>query len=85
MPGLEETMEHEAVSRRAVLAGLGGAAALALAITPGRGAAAAEPEPAADPAVINDWNATSVATITVDAGKGNAEGFLWLAYVSAAV
>jgi hypothetical protein len=40
---------------------------------------------AADPAVIRDWNATMVATIVTDAGKGNAEGIFWYSFVQAAV
>jgi len=40
---------------------------------------------AADAAVIRDWNATMVATIVTDAGKGNAEGILWYSFVQAAV
>jgi hypothetical protein len=47
------------------------------------GTAAASPD--ADPAVIRDWNATAVATIVIDAGKANAEAFLWLGYVAAPV
>ena len=39
----------------------------------------------ADPAVITDWNATAVATIVTDAGKANAEAFLWYAFEQAAV
>ena len=42
-------------------------------------------EAAADPPVISDWNATAVDTIVADAGKANAEGFLWFAFVQAAV
>jgi hypothetical protein len=38
-----------------------------------------------DPAVITYWNGVAVATIVVDAGKANAEAFLWYAYVQAAV
>jgi hypothetical protein len=38
-----------------------------------------------DPAVITDWNATAVATIVVDAGKANAEAFLWYGFTQAAV
>jgi len=41
--------------------------------------------PALDPGVIADWNATAVATIATDAGKGNAEGLLWFSFVHAAV
>jgi hypothetical protein len=40
---------------------------------------------AADPAVITDWNAVAVATIVTDAGKANAEAFLWYAFEQAAV
>ena len=47
------------------------------------GTAVASPD--ADPAVIRDWNATAVATIVVDAGKANAEAFLWFGYVQAPV
>ena len=53
-------MARTIVSRRTFLAGLGGAAALALAPTAGRVAA----QPAADANVINDWNTTSIAVIT---------------------
>ncbi|MGZ8617876.1 MAG: vanadium-dependent haloperoxidase [Actinomycetota bacterium] len=38
-----------------------------------------------DPGVIADWNAVAVATIVVDAGKANAEAFMWYAYEQAAV
>ncbi len=40
---------------------------------------------AADPAVITNWNAVAVDVIVVDAGKANAEAFLWLAFTQAAV
>jgi vanadium-dependent haloperoxidase-like protein len=49
------------------------------------GAAAHPPTPAADPAVITFWNETAVATIVTDAGKANAEAFLWYAFEQAAV
>jgi hypothetical protein len=39
----------------------------------------------ADPAVIRDWNATMVATIVGDAGKANAEAFMWFGFIQAAV
>jgi hypothetical protein len=48
-------------------------------------AAARRAAPAADPAVITAWNETAVATIVTDAGKANAEAFLWYAYEQAAV
>jgi hypothetical protein len=38
-----------------------------------------------DPTVIRDWNATAVATIVVDAGKANAEAFMWFGFVQAAM
>ena len=47
------------------------------------GTAAASPD--VDPVVIRDWNATMVATIVVDAGKANAEAFMWFGFVQAAV
>ena len=40
---------------------------------------------AADPKVISDWNAVAFDTIVVDAGKANAEGFMWFAFEQAAV
>src|SRR5262245_11850201 len=74
---LEGSMARPIVSRRAFLAGLGGAAALALAPTSGGVAAAPRPDAGADPAVVADWQATAVATILADAGKANAEARLW--------
>ena len=47
------------------------------------GTATASPD--ADPVVVRDWNATMVATIVVDAGKANAEAFMWFGFVQAAV
>lgn len=49
------------------------------------GAATAVPVASRDPAVITDWNATAVATIVVDAGKANAEAFLWYGFTHAAI
>jgi hypothetical protein len=49
----------------------------------GTGTAAVSTE--ADPAVITDWNATAVATIVIDAGKANAEAFMWYGFEQAAV
>lgn len=40
---------------------------------------------AADPKVISDWNAIAFDTIVVDAGKANAEAFMWFAFEQAAV
>src|SRR5437867_5231328 len=39
----------------------------------------------ADPAVITFWNGVAVAVIVTDAGKANAEAFLWYAFEQAAV
>ena len=39
----------------------------------------------ADPKVISDWNAIAFDTIVVDAGKANAEAFMWFAFEQAAV
>jgi hypothetical protein len=60
-------------------------AALLAANIGGVGMAAPTADPAADPSVITDWNATAVATIVVDAGKANAEAFLWYSFAQAAV
>jgi hypothetical protein len=61
----------------AVLAGLFLAATMGGTASGARGGA--------DPAVIRDWNATMVATIVTDAGKGNAEGIFWYSFVQSAV
>jgi hypothetical protein len=42
------------------------------------------PVGAANPAVINDWNQTTMSTLAT-AGKANAEAFLWLGFVHAAM
>jgi hypothetical protein len=41
-------------------------------------ASGSPPQAAADPKVIRDWNAVAFDTIIVDAGKMNAEAFIWL-------
>ena len=65
------------------------AAVVALAVlstTFGSVDASAKPvQAAADPKVIGDWNAIAFDTIIVDAGKANAEAFIWLAFEQAAV
>jgi hypothetical protein len=43
------------------------------------------PRPAADPKVVSDWNSVAFDTIIVDAGKANAEAFMWFAFEQAAV
>ncbi len=75
---------HPLRARRAHLAGLGGAAALAVAAAYDPWAAAADGL-GADPAAINDWNATTVAVVLVDAGKPNPEAPIWLAFAHAAM
>ena len=70
-------------TRRAHLAGLGGAAALAVAYDR-QGVAAAADGLGADPAAINDWNATAVAALA-DAARPNPEAYMWLAFAHAAM
>jgi hypothetical protein len=48
-------------------------------------ASASPPQAAADPKVVSDWNAVAFDTIIVDAGKMNAEAFMWFAFEQAAV
>jgi hypothetical protein len=59
--------------------------AVALISTSFSGVSGAAPSDDVDPQVIRDWNATMVATIVVDAGKANAEAFMWFGFVQAAV
>jgi hypothetical protein len=69
------------VGRRLAAGLVAGSLLVAGLATTGRAAVSQD----ADPAVIRDWNATAVATIVVDAGKANAEAFLWYGFVQAAV
>ena len=48
-------------------------------------ASASPKQAAADPNVISDWNEIAFDTIVVDAGKANAETFMWFAFEQAAV
>ena len=48
-------------------------------------ASGSPPPVAADPKVVSDWNAVAFDTIIVDAGKANAEAFMWFAFEQAAV
>jgi hypothetical protein len=48
-------------------------------------ASGSPPQAAADPKVISDWNQVAFDTIIVDAGKANAEAFMWFAFEQAAV
>ena len=48
-------------------------------------ASASPLQAAADPKVISDWNTVAFDTIVVDAGKANAEAFMWFAFEQAAV
>ena len=47
------------------------------------GVSGAAPSDDVDPQVIRDWNTTMVATIVGDAGKANAEAFMWFGFVQA--
>lgn len=70
--------------RRIAAAGFLTAALIATTLG-GIGAGAAPARSAADPAVIAFWNGVAVDVIVVDAGKANAEAFLWYAFEQAAV
>ena len=70
--------------RRIIAAGVLAAALFATTLG-GIGAGAAPARAAADPAVIPYWNAVAVDVIVVDAGKANAEAFIWYAFEQAAV
>ncbi len=48
-------------------------------------ASGSPPPAAADPKVVSDWNTVAFDTIVVDAGKANAEAFMWFAFEQAAV
>jgi hypothetical protein len=70
--------------RRGLAAALVAAALLSTSV--GRvEASGSPPRAAADPKVISDWNAVAFDTIIVDAGKANAEAFMWFAFEQAAV
>jgi hypothetical protein len=73
--------------RRGVVAALVAVAVLATSATSvgGREASGHPPRAAADPKVISDWNAVAFDTIITDAGKANAEAFMWFAFEQAAV
>jgi hypothetical protein len=58
---------------------------VALIATSFSGVSGAAPSDDVDAQVIRDWNTTMVATIVVDAGKANAEAFMWFGFVQAAV
>jgi hypothetical protein len=70
--------------RRGLVAALVAAALLSTSV--GSIEASASPaRGAADPKVVSDWNEVAFNTIIVDAGKMNAEAFLWFAFEQAAV
>jgi hypothetical protein len=77
------SVARRAPRRRGFAAAILGAALLTTSL--GTVGASASPPPAADPAAISFWNDIAVKVITVDAGKANAEGFLWLGFTQAAV
>jgi hypothetical protein len=81
----EEPMQHNTERRhryRAILTCLLGITVMAASLGGSSNAAASAD---ADPAVITDWNATAVDTIVVDAGKANAEAFVWYGFTQAAM
>jgi hypothetical protein len=69
-------------SGRGVLGSIVVGALIATSLT---GVSGAAPSDDVDAQVVRDWNATMVATIAVDAGKANAEAFMWFGFVQAAV
>ena len=71
--------------RRRGLAAALVAVALLSASVGGVEASGSPPRAAADPKVVSDWNAVAFDTIIVDAGKANAEAFMWFAFEQAAV
>ncbi len=80
-PPLDTVVRHRRRGRAAAMA------AVAL-LSMGLGSAEASASPrqaAADPKVVSDWNAIAFDTIVVDAGKANAEAFMWFAFEQAAV
>lgn len=87
--GLISRSRREVVHRRrrGMAAALVVAALLATSVSSvgSVGAAGSPPRGAADPQVISDWNAVAYDTIIVDAGKQNAEAFMWFAFEQAAV
>lgn len=77
------SVASRAPRRRGFVAAVLGATLLTASL--GSVGAQASSHPAADPAAISYWNDIAVKVITIDAGKANAEGFLWLAFTQAAV
>jgi hypothetical protein len=80
-PSQRRVVHHR---RRGVAAALV-AVALLLTSVGSVDASGSPPKAAADPKVISDWNAVAFDTIIVDAGKMNAEAFMWFAFEQAAV
>ena len=80
-PRQHGVVRHGRRGRRAALV----AVALLSTGVAGVEASASPMQAAADPKVISDWNAVAFDTIVVDAGKANAEGFMWFAFEQAAV
>ena len=79
-------MIHRIDAHRAFGRGIAGSIlAVALISTSFIGVSGAAPSDDVDSQVIRDWNATMVATIVVDAGKANAEAFMWFGFIQAAV
>jgi hypothetical protein len=76
---------HLAARTRSRLAAVIVAAALVATSLGGTATATRSSAPGHDPAVITFWNEVAVATIVTDAGKANAEAFLWFAFEQAAV
>ena len=80
-PSFDTVVRHR---RRARAAALVAVALLSMSLGSVE-ASAAPRQAAADPKVISDWNTIAFDTIVVDAGKANAEAFMWFAFEQAAV
>src|SRR2546423_7850465 len=76
---------HLAAGTRSRLAAVVVSSALVATSLGGTATATRSSAPGHDPAVITFWNEVAVATIVTDAGKANAEAFLWFAFEQAAV
>ena len=81
-PSFDTVVRHR---RRARAAALVAVALLSMSLGSFEASAASGRQAAADPKVISDWNAIAFDTIVVDAGKANAEAFMWFAFEQAAV
>ena len=81
-PSFDTVVRHRRRPRAAALVAV---ALLSMSLGSVEASAASGRHASADPTVISDWNAIAFDTIVVDAGKANAEAFIWFAFEQAAV